>query len=135
MTVFPSFTPGVAPSGFVRILQVRLARYAVRMEDGVEDTRPVSVRMFGNLRRHRTEAGLPFTLDVSVSREGISARELAVDLGLPCDEIEGAFVNHIVYDLDHAVLPGDEVAYVPYGTPGPHRLYLGLYKAGKQRSE
>lgn len=101
------------------------------MEDGAEDTRPVSVRMFGNLRRHRIEAGLPFTLDVTVSREGTSARELAEDLGLPCDEIEGVFVNHTVYDLDHPVRPGDEVAYVPYGTPGPHRLYLGLYKAGK----
>ena len=51
------------------------------------------------------------------------------------DMIEGVFVNHTVYDLGHYVMPSDEVAFVPYGTPGPHRFYLGLYKAGKQSRE
>jgi hypothetical protein len=30
------------------------------------------------------------------------------------------------------ISPGDRVAFVPYGTPGPHRVFLGLYAAGKE---
>ena len=33
------------------------------------------------------------------------------------------------------VSPGDRVAFVPYGTPGPHRVFLGLYTAGKEESD
>jgi hypothetical protein len=92
----------------------------------------VTVRMFGTLRVAREAAGEPTTLDVSIPDEGISARELAETLGLAPASIEGAFVNHTLCPLDCDVAPGDRVGFVPYGTPGPHRLYLGLYEAGRQ---
>ena len=101
------------------------------MEEDATSQGTASVRIFGALRTYRAEAGLPFALDVPLPAEGMSARSLACELGLPCEEIEGVFVNHTVYDIDHGVSPGDEIAFVPYGTPGPHRVYLGLYKAGK----
>ena len=31
------------------------------------------------------------------------------------------FCNHRTYPIDHIIMPGDRVAFVPYGTPGPHR--------------
>ena len=66
---------------------------------------------------------------------GLAARDLAVSLQLPPEKIEGVFVNHVVHGLSVHVSPGDRVAFVPYGTPGPHRVFLGLYAADKEESE
>jgi hypothetical protein len=91
--------------------------------------------MFGRLYSARKEAGLPTTVEVDVADGGTTARELALDLGLDLDVIEGVFVNRHVYDLGHQVTPGDRVAFVPRGTPGPHRFYLGLYRAGHDEAD
>jgi hypothetical protein len=92
----------------------------------------VEVGIFGSLQRHRLKRRLPCRLTVEVPQSGLMARGLAIPLGLPPEEIEVAFVNHIVRSTSaRGVFPGDRVAFVPYGTPGPHRLYLGLYNAGK----
>ena len=91
----------------------------------------VSVRIFGSLRPLCEALGLPFVFDVDVAKEGVSGGELATSLGLPADRIEGIFVNHTVHSLDCRVVPGDRIAFVPYDTPGPHRVFLGLYRAGK----
>jgi hypothetical protein len=95
----------------------------------------VTVRIFGSLRQLRTGQGLPHTLDVDVPRGGVAARDLAVSLGLPPEKIEGVFVNHGLHGIGVRVSPGDRVAFVPYGTPGPHRVLLGLYAAGREASE
>jgi hypothetical protein len=95
----------------------------------------VTVRIFGSLRPLRTERGLPHTLSVEVPRGGIAARDLAVSLGLPPDKIEGAFVNHVVHGIGVRVSSGDRVAFVPYGTPGPHRVFLGFYAASMEERE
>ncbi len=92
---------------------------------------PVTVRMFGLLHQFRSEQGLPSTVNVEVPAEGTTGRALAESLDLPCDRIEGVFVNRTVYGIDHPIMPGDRVAFVPYGTPGPHRVFLGLYGAGR----
>jgi hypothetical protein len=96
---------------------------------------PVTVRMFGLLHLLRSEQGLPSTVEMEVPLNGTTGRELALGLGLPCDRIEGMFVNHTVYAIDHPVMPGDRVAFVPYGTPGPHRMFLGLYRAGRESED
>ena len=92
---------------------------------------PVTVRMFGLLHMYCSERGLPSTVEVQVPEQGTTGRDLAASLGLPCEQIEGVFVNRTVYGIDHPVMPGDRVAFVPYGTPGPHRVFLGLYDAGR----
>jgi hypothetical protein len=94
----------------------------------------VSVRMFGMLRDLRREQGLPATVEVTVVPEGLSAEDVALGLGLPVDRIEGVFCNHVIHGLEHRIHPGDTIAFVPYGTPGPHRFFLGLYKAGHDKS-
>lgn len=92
----------------------------------------VNLRLFGCLHALRTERGLPTKLTVEVPTEGISGTALAESLDLPLDLIEGLFCNHTVRPLSWVVHPGDEVAFVPVGTPGPHRFFLGLYKAGQE---
>jgi hypothetical protein len=91
----------------------------------------VTVRMFGFLDAARKAEGLPSTVEVSVPDDGTTAEQIAEELGLDLGIIEGVFVNGTVYDIEHAVAPGDRIAFVPHGTPGPHRFFLGLYKAGK----
>lgn len=91
----------------------------------------VNVRMFGVLDALCRERETPSRVTVQVSPQGVTARDLAVRLELPVEQIEGVFCNHTVYGLDRIIRPGDEVAFVPYGTPGPHRFFLGLYNAGK----
>ena len=92
-----------------------------------------TIRMFGELRAVRRRAGLADNVDLDLPSEGVAAAEIAATLDLPLDLIEGVFVNHRVYGLDRWVMPGDAVAFVPPGTPGPHRVFLGLYQAGKSR--
>lgn len=97
----------------------------------MDSDRTVTVRMFGFLHSARRAEGLPSTVEVHVPEEGTTARQIAEDLGLDVDAIEGVFVNRTVYEVEHHVMPGDRIAFVPYGTPGPHRFYLGLYRAGR----
>lgn len=92
----------------------------------------VTVRMFGLLYEYRRKQGLPTTVDIELPAEGVSGRELARMLDIPEDRIEGVFCNRVVCSVDHVLRPGDRVAFVPYGTPGPHRFFLGLYTAGKE---
>ena len=91
------------------------------------------VRMFGALHTFRKERGLESTTDVTIPPEGRTAQDLAHDLDLPMEKIEAVFVNHVVHGLDHLIQAGDRVAFVPTGIPGPHRLLLGIFGAGRQK--
>ena len=91
-----------------------------------------TVRMFGALHTFRREQGLESTTDVTIPPEGRTAHDLARDLDLPMDKVEAVFVNHVVHGLDQLIRPGDRVAFVPTGIPGPHRLLLGIFGAGQK---
>ncbi|MBI5231800.1 MAG: MoaD/ThiS family protein [Coriobacteriales bacterium] len=95
----------------------------------------VEVRMFGVLHTLRCQRGQSPRARVDVPAEGRAARDIAMELGLPLDQIEGVLCNHDAFGLGHVVRPGDRLAFVPYGTPGPHRFFLGLYAAGKENDE
>ena len=92
--------------------------------------KPTTIRMFGLLHTLRKQKGLPVTVELQLPPEGKTARDLAQELQLPLDKIEAVFCNHLTYPLDHVILPGDRVAFVPHGTPGPHRYCLGIKRAG-----
>lgn len=89
------------------------------------------LKLFGKLHTIRTGLGLPTELEVEIAPEGRTASEILAELGLPADAVEGVFVNHKVYPVSRTVMPGDEIAFVPKGVPGPHRFTLGLFAAGK----
>ena len=93
--------------------------------------RAASVRLFGSLRAIGADLGLPASLNYDVGAQGMPARDVAAGLGLPLDRVEGVFVNHTAHGLNHAVMPGDRIAFVAPEVPGPHRYSLGLYQAGK----
>lgn len=53
--------------------------------------------------------------------------ELLAQLDIPPDGVEVIFVNRKAVAADCALIrPGDRVALVPPGVPGPHRFLLGF---------
>ena len=94
-----------------------------RVESGV-----VNIRLFGFLRSFMKERGLPDYFDETVPPEGKSGLEVATELGLPADNIEAVFRNGLIQQLDEKIYPGDRVAFVPSGMPGPYRVLLGMVK-------
>jgi hypothetical protein len=70
-------------------------------------------------------------MEVYIPPGGCAASDLARKLDLPLERIEAVFVNHRAHGLDHPIQAGDRVAFVPTGIPGPDRLLLGIYRAGR----
>ncbi len=57
----------------------------------------------------------------------ISGLELSEKLGINRDDIEVIFVNGFVQQIDYILNPGDRMAFLPPGCPGPYRIALGFY--------
>ena len=56
-----------------------------------------------------------------------SGADLLVELNIPREGVEVMFINRKAIATDCAVVhPGDRVALVPPGVPGPHRFLLGF---------
>lgn len=56
-----------------------------------------------------------------------SGAELLTKLDIPLEGVEVIFINRKAVATDCAVIhPGDRVALVPPGVPGPHRFLLGF---------
>jgi len=57
----------------------------------------------------------------------LTGPQLLDQLGVAQNKVEVMFVNRKAYAADIAVIrPGDRVALVPPGVPGPHRFLLGF---------
>jgi hypothetical protein len=93
------------------------------------------IRMFGFLYSYRRKQGLPASFELQLPAEGKSALVIAQELELPIDKIEAVFCNSTIYSLDHRIMPGDRIAFVPHGTPGPHRYTLGIKQAGDRQKK
>lgn len=57
----------------------------------------------------------------------ITGFELADELGINIEDVEVIFVNGFVQSLDYSINPGDRMAFLPPGCPGPYRIALGFY--------
>lgn len=67
---------------------------------------------------------MPLILELN---EPTTGRKLAEKLEISIDEIEVIFVNGFVEDLDFTSNPGDRIAFLSPGCPGPYRIALGFY--------
>ena len=85
-----------------------------------------TVRMFGSLHTYRKQHGLKSTITAHIPLSGCTALELANQLELPMEKVEAVFINHLVHPLSHTINPGDRVAFIPTGVPGPCRLLIGI---------
>jgi hypothetical protein len=94
----------------------------------------LSIHIFGSLRRYMDDQGLPYTVEKEIPRGGRSAHEIAQALRVPPEEIEAVFCNGRVINIYDSVSPGDRVAFFPYGTPGPYRVFLGMARENLERA-
>lgn len=92
----------------------------------------IEVRAFGKLRS-LLAPGAEYPLQIAVPAGGLPASEIAAGLGLPEGEIEAVFRNGLVVGLPDALLPGDRIAFIPRGVPGPYRLFLGMIQHSGKR--
>ena len=93
----------------------------------MQDTSSVTVRAIAFLDAFQKERGRPSTIQADVPASGMRASELATELGLPLDRIEGVFLNHVISGIDALVRPGDRVTFVPHGTPASHPAFFGPF--------
>lgn len=92
------------------------------------EKKTIEIRAFGRLSEvfEKQSLPIPFFLDIEAPIRGA---DLAAKLDIPRNEIEIIIVNGVVQSLSYSIQPGDRVAFVPPGTPGPYRVLLGfIYK-------
>jgi len=94
----------------------------------------VAVRIFGSLRSLMDAKGLPYVLEKPVPEGGCTARDVVCMLTLPPDKVEAIFRNGTIINIYDPVFPGDRLAFCPYGTPGPYRVYLGMDRENRERA-
>lgn len=84
----------------------------------------VELRGFLHLAERFRDGRVPRTI---VLEQEVSGAELLARLGIDVKDVEVVFVNRKAYPLRNArITPGDRVALVPPGTPGPYRVLLGF---------
>jgi hypothetical protein len=99
-----------------------------------EEGGKVTICIFGFLRRYTEQQGLPHLLEKSLPPEGLPASELARELSIPREKIEAVFRDGRVINLYDTVYPGNRVSFFPFGTPGPHRVFLGMARENVERT-
>lgn len=56
----------------------------------------------------------------------LSGSSLLEELDIARQQVEALLVNGRVQTFDKLIQPGDRVALIPPGTPGPYRILLGF---------
>lgn len=89
---------------------------------------PIELHAYMDLGELFRERGWENPRAVEVDGE-ISGLDLVRKLDIEVERVEVVFVNGKAYTTDTATIhPGDRVALVPPGVPGPHRFMLGFKK-------
>ncbi len=88
----------------------------------------IELRVFMGLVDVFKKRNWPLPLMVELEKS-ITAAELMKMLDIPEKEVEIVFINGKVFlPSTGMIVPGDRVALVPPGTPGPYRVLMGFVK-------
>jgi sulfur carrier protein ThiS len=87
---------------------------------------PIELHAYMGMADYFRERQWPNPRPLEIAGE-LTGAQLLAQLGVAQDKVEVMFVNRKAYAADIAVVrPGDRVALVPPGVPGPHRFLLGF---------
>jgi sulfur carrier protein ThiS len=87
---------------------------------------PIELHAYMGLSDLFRERGWPNPRPVDIAGE-LTGPALLDELDIAAERVEVIFVNRKAYAADIArIRPGDRVALVPPGVPGPHRFLLGF---------
>ena len=88
----------------------------------------IELRVFMGLVDVFKERNWPIPMVVRIEN-GLTGSELMTILNIPAERVEIIFINGKVFlPVDATINPGDRVALVPPGTPGPYRVMLGFIR-------
>ena len=88
----------------------------------------IEVRFFMFLANLCKERGWPSPMMLAIE-DVISGPELLAKLDVPAERVEVLLINgKAVWPSAARIRPGDRVALLPPGTPGPYRVLLGFKK-------
>jgi len=85
----------------------------------------IELRGFAKLQAVMKEKGFGFPEMYEVG-DGLTGYQLLEQLAIQQDDVEAIMVNGSVCSLSYFIKPGDRVAILPPGTPGPYRVILGI---------
>jgi len=87
---------------------------------------PIELHAYMGMADYFREQQWPNPRALEIAGE-LTGPQLLAQLGVAQDKVEVMFVNRKACAADIAVIhPGDRVALVPPGVPGPHRFLLGF---------
>lgn len=87
---------------------------------------PIELHAYMGMADYFREQHWPNPRALEIADE-LTGPQLLAQLGVAQNKVEVMFVNRKAYAADIAVIhPGDRVALVPPGVPGPHRFLLGF---------
>ena len=88
----------------------------------------IEVRFFMFLTELCKERGWTSPMQLEIDQD-ITGDELLAQLDIPPERVEVLLVNgKAVWPWAARIQPGDRVALLPPGTPGPYRVLLGFKK-------
>ena len=99
-----------------------------------ENRHTVNISIFGFLRHYMDKQGLTYALEREIALDGETAFDIAKGLSIPPEKIEAVFCNGRVINIYDPVFPGDRLAFFPFGTPGPYRVFLGMARENRERA-
>lgn len=85
-----------------------------------------TIRMFGIFHTLHRERGISTAVEIPVTQVGRPALEVARELNLPLEMVGAVYCNHSPSGLNQIIRPGDRIAFVPKGVPGPHKCLQGF---------
>ncbi len=88
----------------------------------------VTVNLFGKLQEEYLNKGLSPVNIIHNIRPGETIIDLLKRLNIDENEVEGAFLNGRIVPLTSELKGGERIGLIPYGTPGPHRFLMGIYR-------
>ncbi|HTY03465.1 MAG TPA: hypothetical protein VMC81_07030 [Rhodocyclaceae bacterium] len=87
---------------------------------------PIELHAYMGMAEYFREQQWPNPRALEIAGE-LTGPQLLQQLGVAPERVEVIFVNRKAYAADIArIRPGDRVALVPPGVPGPHRFLLGF---------
>jgi molybdopterin converting factor small subunit len=86
----------------------------------------ITLKAFSFLQPEFEKKGLAADENCVSLSPGDTVKTVLTRLNIDISLVEGSFINGSVRPLDTELNPGDRVALVPPGTPGPYRFILGI---------
>ncbi len=86
----------------------------------------ITFNAFSFLQKKLKKKNIEYANAIMEIADGMSANDLLSQIGLSKIDVEVVFINGKVAPFDTLIKDGDRVAFVPHGTPGPYRVFLGF---------